>query len=84
VFKVAARTRGAESAIQAVAAMKRGEIVDVDFDLAVEAAELALQYKLPLADSVIYATAVRRHAELWTQDEHFAGLKSVRHFPKAL
>jgi toxin FitB len=84
VFKVSRRERGENDALQAVAAMRRGAVVAVDFDLAVEAADLGLQHKLPLADSVILATAVRHQATLWTQDEHFAALKNVRYFPKIL
>jgi len=83
VFKVSRRERGENDALQAVAAMRRGTVVALDFDLAVEAADLGLRHKLPLADSVIFATAVRHQATLWTQDEHFADLPQVRYFPKS-
>ena len=82
VFKVSRRERGANEALQAVAAMRRGEVVALDFNLAVEAADLGLRYRLPLGDSVILATAVRHQATLWTQDEHFVDLPGVRYFPK--
>jgi predicted nucleic acid-binding protein len=84
VFKVSRRERGEDEALQAIAAMRRGTVVALDFDLAVEAADLGLRHKLPLADSVIFATAVRHQATLWTQDEHFAALPQVRYFPKNL
>jgi predicted nucleic acid-binding protein len=84
VFKISRRERGENDALQAVAAMRRGTVVALDFDLAVEAADLGLRHKLPLADSVIFAIAVRHQATLWTQDEHFAALPRVRYFPKSL
>ena len=42
----------------------------------------AARYPLPLADSLIYATAKRHEATLWTQDEHYKNLPNVRFFPK--
>jgi len=53
-------------------------LVDVDEGLALEAAKLAL----PMADGVIYATAHRFGATLWTQDQHFEGMPNVRYFAK--
>jgi predicted nucleic acid-binding protein len=82
VFKVVLRERGEDDALQAVAAMRRGQIVDVDSDLALEAASLGFEMKLPMADSFILATARRHSAVLWTQDEHFAKLEGVRYLPK--
>jgi predicted nucleic acid-binding protein len=37
---------------------------------------------LPLADSVMLATAQAHAAGLWTQDADFAGLPGVRYLPK--
>ncbi len=59
--------------------MPRGRVVEVDLSLAFDAAVLGL----PLAHSLIYATARRHGAELWTQDAHFDRLPGVRHFSKA-
>ncbi|MBN8249395.1 MAG: type II toxin-antitoxin system VapC family toxin [Verrucomicrobia bacterium] len=78
VFKKVLRERGEGAALQVVSLMQTGRVVDLDCDLALEAA----QYSLPLADSLIYATAMRHEATLWTQDEHFQGLQNVRYFPK--
>jgi predicted nucleic acid-binding protein len=82
VFKVIHRERGDEDALQALSAMRRGNVVDLDADLAVEAALIGLEEKLPLADSVIYAVARRHQATVWTQDEHFAGKGNVRYRAK--
>jgi predicted nucleic acid-binding protein len=82
VFKVVARQRGEGDALQAIALMSQSELVDLDAELAVSAALLGNANKLPLADSVVYATARRYGATLWTQDEDFDGLPGVRFFRK--
>lgn len=82
VFKVVARQRGEGDALQAIAVMHQGEIIPLDGDLAVSAAILGLKHKLPLADSIVYATAQSRGATLWTQDEDFEDLPQVRFFKK--
>lgn len=82
VFRVVARQRGEGDALQAIALMSQSELVDLDAELAVSAALLGNENKLPLADSVVYATARRYGATLWTQDEDFDGLPGVRFFRK--
>jgi predicted nucleic acid-binding protein len=82
VFKVVARQRGEPDALQAVALMQQGSIVDLDRDIAVLAARAGILYKLPLADSIVLATGRAMNAEIWTQDEDFEGLEGVRYFPK--
>jgi predicted nucleic acid-binding protein len=78
VFKVVLRERGEDAAFAAVAAMDRGEVIDLDSELAMEAAAVGLEENLAFADSVIYAVAKRREATLWTQDVHFRGKPGVR------
>ncbi len=82
VFKVVRRQRGEDRALQAVALMQQGEVVDLTASIALEAAGISLDMKIPMADSIIYATARHYDAVLWTQDEHFDGLPSVRFFAK--
>lgn len=79
VFKKVLRERGEHLALRIVAHMQQGRVVSVDAPLALKAATL----NLPLADSLIYATAQAHGASLWTQDAHFEGLAGVRYFPKA-
>jgi predicted nucleic acid-binding protein len=50
--------------------------------LAVDAACFGIEYKLPFADSIIYATAQKYGAVLWTQDADFKGLEGVKFYPK--
>ncbi len=83
VFKRVLQQRDETSAIRAAAVMQQGEVIAVDATLAVAAARLGAKHKLPLADSLIYATALLRDATLWTQDEHFKGLPDVKYFAKA-
>lgn len=61
---------------------EQGRIVTIDQEIAILASRLSIKYKLPLADSIIYAVAKRHNAILWTQDEHFEGLPNVRYFTK--
>ena len=82
VFKVVARQRGERDALQTAAVMQQGTVVDLDADLALLAARVAGKHRLPLADSVIYATALRFGGILWTQDDDFRDLADVRYVPK--
>lgn len=82
VFKKLLRENGESIALKAVAHMQMGKVVDLDLSLAMESAKCGLEKKLPLADSVMYATATRFKATLWTQDDDFSGLPGVRYIPK--
>lgn len=82
VFKVIARQRGEGDALQAVAVMQQGTVADLDSALALSAAQLGLAHRLPLADSVVYATARRVGGVVWTQDADFDGLPGVRYVTK--
>lgn len=78
VLRTVMRRAGPDRALEVVAAMGCGTVVDVDSPLAVAAARLGVEHRLPLADSLIYATARLRGAEVWTHDAHFRGLPGVR------
>lgn len=82
VFKVVCRQRGEDSALQATALMQQGRIVELTSSIALLAAKLSLDAKIPMADSIILATAQTNDAILWTQDNDFEGLSGVRYFPK--
>ena len=79
VFKRIRAQRDSEMALRAVSQMRRGRVVDLDADLAVAAADLSAELRLPLADSVILATARASEATLWTQDADFEGLDDVEY-----
>ena len=61
---------------------KKSKVVDLDSDLALLAGKISVGEKLPMADSIIYATALLYDATLWTQDEDFKGLENVKYFTK--
>jgi predicted nucleic acid-binding protein len=82
VFRWILRESGESAALQATALMQQGRVIGLDSALALSAARVGLQYKLPLADSVMYATARAYEAVLWTQDADFEGLPGVQYQPK--
>jgi toxin FitB len=82
VFKVVFRESGENAALQASVAMQRGKVVDVNTSLAMKAATLSLKYNLPMADSIILATAHMYDAVLWTQDADFKNIPGVKFLPK--
>ncbi len=80
VFKKVHSQFDEEIALQAIAVMTLGQVVELDRDLVVDSALVSMDMKLPMADSIIYATARACDATLWTQDVHFKGLPDVKFF----
>ena len=73
---------GARQALEAMALMQQGRIIALDATLAMNAARLSLDLKLPMADSIVLATARAHNAVLWTQDDDFEGLDGVKYVAK--
>ena len=82
VFKRVLQQRNEDAALQAIALMHQGVIVDLTSSIALDAAKIGTQLKLPLADSVILATARTHAAVIWTQDEDFKGIKGVKYIER--
>lgn len=82
VFQRILRQRGEDAALQAAAAMQQGEVVDLTLKIALEAARLGHALKLPMADSVMLASARLNRAALWTQDSDFKGIDGVKYIAK--
>ncbi len=82
VFKRVSLQRGEGPALQAVAIMQQGRVVELTATIALSAAALSLEHKLPMADSLILATARDHDATLWTQDADFAGMTGVEYIAK--
>jgi len=82
VFKVVLRESNQNDALQAAVAMQRGKVVGLSVPLAIAASKLSLEYNLPMADSIILATAKEFNAILWTQDSDFEKISGVKYFPK--
>ena len=79
VFKRVLQQRDESAALRAVAVMEEARVVDVGESIALHAARLAIAHKLPMADSLILATARENDAVLWTQDADFEGIDGVRY-----
>ena len=82
VFKVVLRESSENEALQAAAAMRKGTVVDLTALLAIAASKLSLEHSLPMADSIILATAKEFDATIWTQDSDFMNIGDVKYFPK--
>lgn len=77
VFKRTLQLTDETTALNAVAVMMQGGVVDLSASLAIESARLSSETGLAMADAIILATARSEHAVLWTQDSHFDGLENV-------
>ena len=82
VFKRVLQQRGEDAALQAVALMQQGQVIDLDSGTAVNAAKIGHEIKLPLADAVIVATARIHHAVIWTQDSDLKDVEGVKFVKK--
>ncbi len=79
VFKRVLQQSDESTALQAAAVMQQGTVVDLEATIALNAARLSVELRLPLADSVMLATARQHGAELWTQDADFEGIEGVQY-----
>jgi len=82
VFKHILQQRGEGDALRVAAVMHQGLVVDLSAALALQAARVSLELRLPLADSIMLSTARAYDATFWTQDadfEHVAGVRYVAH-----
>lgn len=79
VFKRIVQQRSENEALQVIAVMQQGKIAEMDSRTALSAARISVDNKLPLADSVMLATARLNNAVLWTQDSHFEGIPNVKY-----
>lgn len=82
VFKKVLAEKGEAAALEAIAQMKQGHVVGLDEETALRAARLSVEKRIPMADSIMLATAIIHRALLWTQDEHFKNMPGVKFRPK--
>ncbi len=82
VFKRVLQQRDEGAALEVAALMQQGKVVELDSSLSMTAASLSVEYKLPMADSIILATSREHNAVLWTQDADFAGIDGVKYRAK--
>lgn len=82
VYKKVVQERNESVALEVIATMEQGKVVDLDTNIALFAADLSLKHKLPMADSIILATTRIYEATLWTQDADFKHLTGIRYIEK--
>lgn len=82
VFKHVLRQRSEKQAFESIECMIQGTVVDLGLEIALGAAKLGVQYKIPLADSIILATGIAYEATVWSQDADFEGLPHVKYINK--
>src|SRR5690242_3694340 len=77
VFKHVLRQYSEKQAFESIECMIQGTIIDLDMEISLHAAKLGVQYKIPLADSIILATGIMHEATVWSQDADFKNLPNV-------
>ncbi len=82
VFKRVLQQRGEDKALEAIAIMMQGQVVELDTAIAISAAKISAEIKIPLPDSIMLATARNHEAVLWTQDADFASIPDVKYVIK--
>jgi toxin FitB len=82
VFKRVLQQRGEDDALQAVGVMAQGLIVDLNMEIAINAAKISVELRLPMVDSIILATARAYSATFWTQDADFQNIEGVQYGEK--
>jgi len=82
VYKKILQHRDENSAIQAIAIMQQAEILEVTPQIAIDGAKISIEKEIPMADSLIIATAKSVGAKIWTQDYDFKGFDNVMFFKK--
>ena len=82
LFKWVCRERDEAAAYEVIALTQRSEVVTIDTSLALLGAELSHEYRLAMADALIYATALQHNAKVITSDNHFSSLSHVEYFSK--
>jgi toxin FitB len=82
IYKKILIERDEDSAIKVIGLMQQAKVVDISLPIAIQAAKLSFEKKLPMADSLIYITAKQNDAIVWTQDNDFKNLDNVKYFKK--
>jgi predicted nucleic acid-binding protein len=82
VFERVLQQRSEGEALRAIAVLAQGQVVELDTTLALNAAKLSVDHKLPMADSIVLATAQAHNATLWTQDADFEDVTGAKYIEK--
>lgn len=82
VYKKVLIERGEDYANKVIEVMQQVKIIDITYSISIKAANISYKHKMPMADSLIYATGIEYNSTIWTQDADFKGLKGVKYFKK--
>ena len=82
IYKKILLEKDENSAMQVIGLMQQAKVIEVSSTIAIQAAKLSYEQKIPMADSLIYITARQNNAIVWTQDADFKDLDGVRYFQK--
>ena len=82
VFKKLLAEKGEEYALDVVSYKQTGKVVELNAGLSLTAAQISRKHKLPMADSIVYATSLHYSAVIFTCDKHFKDIPDIRYFPK--
>ncbi|MCG8337595.1 MAG: type II toxin-antitoxin system VapC family toxin, partial [Proteobacteria bacterium] len=82
VFKVVLRERDEDAALMAVSLLRQGKVIDLSFELSIQAAKTSYDFKIPIADSIILTTATLHEAIVWIQDADLKNFNNVKYFQK--
>ena len=77
VYKIIKRERTEEDALLAISLIKRTRVVPLTDTIALSAADAGLKHGLPMADAIVYATAMEHNCDVVTEDRHFEDLDHV-------
>jgi len=82
VYKKLLAEKGEEYALNVISYMQTGTVIELNAGLSLSAAQISRKHKLPMADSIIYATSLQYSAVLFTCDKHFKDIQDIRYLPK--
>ena len=82
IYKKILIERDENAAMQVIGLMQQAKVIEVNAAIAIQAAKLSYEKKIPMAGSLIYITARQNGALVWTQDNDFRNLDGVKYFKK--
>lgn len=78
VYRKIASGISEDQALSAVAFMSQGRVVELSREVALSAADLSIELRLAMADSMVLAHARHENATLVTLDNDFSGIPEVK------
>ena len=82
VYKKLLAEKDEEYALNVVSYMQTGTVIDLNAGLSLSAVQVNRKHKLPMADSIIYATSLYHQAVIFSCDKHFKDIPNIQYFPK--